>query len=79
MEPYLILARSITYAQRMQSVLGRVGLRCQISRAPRTLTDLGCAYVLGLETNDIGGVISLLEKEGLKPVSVFRREGVTLR
>ena len=79
MEPYLIIARSITYAQRMQSVLGRVGLRCQISRAPRTLTDLGCAYVLGLETNDIGGVISLLEKEGLKPVSVFRREGVTLR
>lgn len=79
MEPYLILARSITYAQRMQSVLGRVGLRCQISRAPRTLTDLGCAYVLGIETNDIGGVISLLEKEGLKPVSVFRREGVTLR
>ena len=79
MEPYLILARSITYAQRMQSVLGRVGLRCQISRAPRTLTDLGCAYVLGIETNDIGGVILLLEKEGLKPVSVFRREGVTLR
>ena len=79
MEPYLILARSITYAQRMQSVLGRVGLRCQISRAPRTLTDLGCAYVLGIETNDIGGVISLLEKEGLKPVSVFRKEGVTLR
>ena len=79
MEPYLILTRSITYAQRMQRVLGRVGLRCQISRAPRTLTDLGCAYVLGLETNDIGGVISLLEKEGLKPVSVFRREGVTLR
>ena len=63
----------------MQSVLGRVGLRCQISRAPRTLTDLGCAYVLGIETNDIGGVISLLEKEGLKPVSVFRKEGVTLR
>ena len=79
MEPYLILARSITYAQRMQSVLGRVGLRCQISRAPRTLTDLGCAYVLGIETNDIGGVISLLEKEGLKPVNVFRKEGVTLR
>lgn len=73
MEQYLILARSITYAQRMQSVLGRVGLRCQISRAPRTLTDLGCAYILGLETDDISGVITLLQREGLEPVSVFRQ------
>ena len=81
MEPYLILARSITYAQRMQRVLGRGGLRCQISRAPRTLTDLGCAYVVGLETNDIGGAILLLQKEGLEPLGVFRRGGqeVTLR
>ena len=73
MEQYLILARSITYAQRMQSVLGRVGLRCQISRAPRTLTDFGCAYILRLETNEIGGVMALLQREGLEPVSVFRK------
>ena len=73
MEQYLILARSITYAQRMQSVLGRVGLRCHISRAPRTLTDLGCAYILRLETNEIGGVMALLQREGLEPVSVFRK------
>ena len=73
MEQYLILARAITYAQRMQSVLGRVGLRCQISRAPRDLTDLCCAYILRLETNEIGGVMALLQREGLEPVSVFRK------
>ena len=43
MEHYLILARSITYAQRMQSVLTRAGIRCQVFRAPRELTSLGCA------------------------------------
>ena len=43
MEYDLILARSVTYAQRMQSVLNRIGIRSQIFRAPRDLTDLGCA------------------------------------
>lgn len=28
MENYLIIARSVTYAQRMQNVLGRAGIRC---------------------------------------------------
>ena len=41
MEYDLILARSVTYAQRMQSVLNRIGIRSQIFRAPRDLTDLG--------------------------------------
>ena len=37
----LILARSVTYAQRMQKTLDRAGIRCRIFRAPRDLTDLG--------------------------------------
>ena len=43
MDDYLILARSVTYAQRMQKTLSRAGVRNQIYRAPRDLTDLGCA------------------------------------
>ena len=39
MEYYLILARSVTYAQRMQKTLDRAGIRCRIFRAPRDLTE----------------------------------------
>ena len=39
MEHYIILARSVTYAQRMQKSLGRAGIRCQIFRPPRDLTE----------------------------------------
>ena len=46
MDYYLILARSVTYAQRMQRALERTGIHCQIARAPRDMTDLGCAYIL---------------------------------
>ena len=55
MEYYLILARSVTYAQRMQSALNRIGIRSQIFRAPRDLTDLGCAYLVRISPQRSGG------------------------
>ena len=55
MEYDLILARSVTYAQRMQSALNRIGIRSQIFRAPRDLTDLGCAYLVRISPNDLSG------------------------
>ena len=48
MEYYLILARSVTYAQRMQKTLDRAGIRCRIFRAPRDLTDLGVRMLFKL-------------------------------
>ena len=53
MEYDLILARSVTYAQRMQRALNRAGIRSQLFRAPRDLTDLGCAYVVRIGPQDL--------------------------
>ena len=76
MEFYLILARSVTYAQRMQSVLSRIGIRTQIYRAPRDLTDLGCAYILRLRTEDLTAALPALRRAGLGPVQVYlQRDG----
>ena len=58
MEHYLILARSVTYAQRMQ-------------RAPRDVTDLGCAYVVRLAPDSLASALTILHREGLYPVRVF--------
>ena len=71
MEHYLILARSITFAQRMQSALGRAGIRCQIFRAPRDLTDLGCAYAVEVPEGDIQAVMTVFYREALRPVQIF--------
>lgn len=71
MEHYLILARSVTYAQRMQRVLGRAGIRCQIFRAPRDLTELGCAYAVRVAVNDLSPALIVLHREALDPVQVF--------
>ena len=71
MEHYIILARSVTYAQRMQKSLGRTGIRCQIFRAPRDLTDLGCAYAVRVAVSDLPAALTALHRDGLDPVQIF--------
>ena len=71
MEHYLILARSVTYAQRMQKALAKVGIRCQFFRAPRELTDAGCAYVLRVMASDLSGALHAIYRESLGPVRIF--------
>ena len=71
MEHYLILARSITLAQRMQRALDRAGIFSRVFRAPRDLTDLGCAYALRLACADLARALIVLHREGLDPIQVF--------
>lgn len=71
MEHYLILARSITYAQRMQRALDRAGITSRVYRAPRDLTNLGCAYALRLAPRDLREALLVLHREKLNPVQIF--------
>lgn len=71
MEHYLIIARSVTYAQRMQRALGRAGIRCRIFRAPRELTELGCAYAVELSVPDLTAALQILHRKKLDPVQIF--------
>lgn len=70
MEHYLILARSITYAQRMQKALAKAGIRSQIFRAPRDLTDLGCAYTV--QVSNLSAALAVLRYEKIPVVRAFR-------
>ena len=71
MEHYLIIARSVTYAQRMQRTLARAGLRSRVFRAPRDLTDLGCAYAVRIAEGDLPAALKALHRESLDPVQIF--------
>lgn len=79
MEHYLILARSVTYAQRMQRVLSRAGIRCQMFRAPRELSDSGCAYAIQLATADLANALYAVYRSALGPVQVFLYQDGTYR
>lgn len=71
MDHYLIIARSVTYAQRMQRALARAGVRCQIFRAPREITDLGCAYAVRIAASDLTDALTAIHRESLDPVQIF--------
>ena len=71
MEHYLILARSVTYAQRMQRAVSRAGIRCRMFRAPRDLSDSGCAYAIELEPADLANALYAVYGSALGPVRVF--------
>ncbi|MBQ9492528.1 MAG: DUF3343 domain-containing protein [Oscillibacter sp.] len=71
MDHYLILARSVTYAQRMQKVLDRAGITSRVYRAPRDLTSLGCAYALRIAPRDLREALLTLHREKLSPVQIF--------
>lgn len=74
MEHYLIIARSVTFAQRMQSALVRAGIYCQIFRAPRNLSELGCAYAVQIAEEDLTMAFHVLRREKLDPVKIFKTQ-----
>ena len=74
-EQYLIIARSVTYAQRMQRALGRAGIPCRIFRAPRELSAQGCAYAVQIRGGDLSRALIVIHRESLDPVSVYLNQG----
>ena len=71
MEHYVMIARSVTYAQQMQSVLSASGIRSQYYRAPRELSDRGCAYAVRVPENQIATALAALKNARLAPVKIY--------
>ena len=75
MEYYLIIARSVTYAQRIERVLSRAGIRSLVFRAPLELTkDEGCAYAVRLTPDAVQRAIRLLRENGLLHVRMLHSD-----
>lgn len=63
---YLITFRSVTPAQRGESLLRRHGVDCTLRRTPRWMEEKGCGY-------------SLSVKEGMGAVMLLRRHQIPFR
>ena len=71
MEYYLLLCRSVTYAQRTAQILQRAGLRNRMQRAPREVTGRGCAYAIRVAGRDLATALRQLSREMFPPDSVY--------
>lgn len=69
---YFITFRSVTPAQRGESLLRKNGFRCVLQRTPRWMQENGCGYCLRL-TDRIGEAVALLQQAGLPYRKVYRQ------
>ena len=73
----LITFRSVTPAQRAESLLRRSGLGCTIQRTPRWMEEQGCGYSLRVKQKDAASCVAQLRRNQIpfRKVYVYAEDG----
>jgi hypothetical protein len=71
---YLLMCRSLTYAQRGARLLERAGITATVSRAPKSISTHGCAYSIVVSAQHKNQAVWLLKEGGLSPERVLLRQ-----
>ena len=68
---YLIMCRSLTYAQRSQRLLEKGGISAGVVKAPTGLSGSGCSYCVSVSGKNGARAIDLLSDEGMLRGKVY--------
>lgn len=68
---YLLMCKSLTYAQRAARLLERSGISSIITKAPKSATGVGCSYCLKIRETRLAASLKILNESGFGPVRVF--------
>lgn len=71
---YLIICRSLTYAQRTASVLERVGIGARVLRSPKAVAQEGCSHAVRVAQHHLNAALMALKRADLTPARVFLGE-----
>ena len=63
---YLIMCRSLTYAQKAARLLERNGINVGIRRAPQELSGAGCSYSVSVRANKAIKAVEILRENLLQ-------------
>lgn len=69
---YLLVCRSLTYAQRALRVLERAGIRAYVVRTTRDTAQEGCGYSVKVRENSALEAIDVLKSAGLPPRRILK-------
>ncbi len=75
MYEYLFTFRSLTQAQTAQSMLRRGGIQVDLRRAPKRLSNNGCAYALTISETHLHDAIFLFRERNLSFKRLYRQLG----
>jgi len=68
---YLIICRSLTYAQRTALVLEQAGITGRVLRSPKSVAGEGCSHAVKISERSLSPALTVLAREGLSPRRVF--------
>ena len=68
---YLIVCRSLTYAQRTAAALERAGVTAYLLRLPRAIAGEGCSHSVRVAERNLARALLVLERAGLSPKRVY--------
>ncbi len=68
---YLIICRSLTYAQKTAAVLERAGITAHIMRAPKLVSESGCSHAVKVSERNLMDALQILKRVGLSPERVY--------
>lgn len=68
---YLIICRSLTYAQRTAAALERAGITAHIMRSPRSVSGTGCSHAVKISERRLSDALTVLNRVDLSPERVY--------
>jgi len=71
---YIIMCRSLTYAQRASRQLERAGISAFITKAPQGVTASGCSYGVSIRERALNSSLAVIKSAGIKVGKVYRQE-----
>lgn len=72
---YLLMFRSLTYAQRGARLLERAGVTGTITRMPKSAAVRGCSYGVLVSPPQYDRAMEALSSGGLMPERIYRKDG----
>ena len=72
MDACMITFRSVTPAQRGESVLLKEGISCTVQRTPKALAEKGCGYSLRLRCGYLDKATEILRQKGIAYQKTYR-------
>ena len=72
---YLIVCRSLTYAQRTAAALERAGITARVIRSPKSISGEGCSHSVKISQRNLPDSLRILQRVGLTPKRVYITAG----
>lgn len=68
---YLIVCRSLTYAQRTAAALERAGITARTVRSPKSISGEGCSHCVRIPCHELDRSLMVLRQAQLVPKRIF--------